>query len=97
MNWYIGQEIVCIKSHTKNIVIKGKTYTIRRISPGPCRHSTVILDVGFKTKEGYSSCNKCLVRMKDEQKAYWLSETLFAPIEYDNKSIEELLTEAVTI
>ena len=95
MNWYIGQEIVCIKTHSQGVVVKGKVYTIQGLKQGCCE---VDIHVGIFTKlEDWqiwflSSCDRC-GHCEDSglDSTHWLSETIFAPLEYDSQAIEELL------
>lgn len=95
MNWYIGQEIVCIKTHSRGAIVKGKVYTIQGLKQGCC---SVFIHVGVFAKLTHGKfgfktlCSLC-GKLTDDgaDPTYWFSETLFAPIEYDSQAIEELL------
>lgn len=97
MNWYIGQEIVCIKSHPNGVVIEGKIYTIQSLKKGHCKCSETLIDIGAKTSKphlvgGWANCPNCKESYKKEGHNWWLSESRFAPLEYDQQAIEELLS-----
>jgi hypothetical protein len=83
-NWYIRQDIVCIKSHVTNLVIKDETYVIQGIRIAPCKCKYVLLDVGIKNTFGYikTGCRHCghLVPMADNDVCYF-SEEAFAPLD----------------
>ena len=87
MNWRIGQEIVCIKSHSWGAVKEGKVYTIKGIRKACCH---VQLDVGIQSdiKEYY--CKRCFTSYEDNN-IWWIADFLFSPLEYDQNAIEELL------
>lgn len=92
MNWNIGQYIVCIKDHSQGVIKKGQTFIVKDIRIKPCcRYSQ--LDIGFSSYAGLVSC--CIGR-KDELvgKTDWFNETLFAPIDLEEISIEEAFENA---
>lgn len=94
MNWYIGQEIVCIKSHSQGIVEEGKVYTIQGLRQSCC---SVCIDIGCKTNRGYTKCGKCNTIYYPPDEIYWILERLFAPIEYNQQAISELLENISTL
>lgn len=101
MNWYIGQDIVCINSKgarnqsgQHSGLIEGKVYAVKRLSVSNCKCKTVIIDVGILSKTGEdtgicSICNKHGIF--ERTISWWFGESRFAPLEYDQQAIEELL------
>jgi hypothetical protein len=77
--FYVGQEVVCIKDHSKGTVKKGQCYTILSIEKGCC---TWIVDVGVPNidKSPNCLCTYCGTRLMGVNK-YTLktSSDLFAP------------------
>ena len=100
MNWYIGQEVVCIKTHSMGLVIKDRVYTIQGIRSSHCACKKYLLDVGmpmdFSTFNGKMKCGTCVNVEKHISGRHWFSESLFAPLEYDKEAIEELLKQPVS-
>lgn len=86
MNWHIGQEIVCIKSHSQGKVKKGNIYTVKGITRPCC---SILLDVGVRSRSNTTFCT-CDTPLHNNG-IWWISESLFAPLEYDKQAIEELL------
>lgn len=83
--FYIGQDIVCIKDHSKGKVKKGEVYNIKSLRMVCCEVEidVGIVDIGETTKCrcGFSSSNHGI---------YWLSESLFKPLD-ELSDISELL------
>lgn len=88
MNWYIGQEIVCIKSHSKNAVVKDRIYTIKGIRSKCCHNQ---LDVGVTTDITNFYCRSCGHEYNDIG-VWWISEKLFAPL-MDISELESILNQ----
>ena len=93
MNWYIGQEIVCIQTHSGKLVIEGQIYTIASLRQGCC---SIDINVGIKSNNPYGlyriECHNCgYISQLSNDATAWFCETLFAPLEYDQQAIEELL------
>lgn len=89
MNWYINQDIVCIKTHSKGYVKEGRVYTIKGLKR--CKCGVVNIDIGVSNGVGNIQCTPCGNWFKTLGEFYF-SEHLFAPLEYDKQAIEELLT-----
>jgi len=90
--WYIGQEIVCIRTHSRGIVKSGEIYKIVGLSTSKCKCSnSTLIDVGIKPISNFGKCAICYIRYEKGIDAWWLHEILFAPLEYDQNEIEKLL------
>lgn len=87
MKWYIGQEIVCVKSHSKGVVKIGQIFIIRGLMQGCCG---VKIDVGIIPPCGTMFCRHCNYHYTTNGK-HWFTERLFSPLEYDQQAIDELL------
>ena len=90
--WYIGQEIVCIKKHSKNAVKLGEIYKIKGLSNSKCKCShDVLIDVGIAGTSNIGRCKNCNTVYNKSQEIWWLSEVLFAPLEYNQDEINRVL------
>jgi hypothetical protein len=90
--WYIGQEIVCVRTHSRGIVKSGEIYKIVGLSTSKCKcRNLTLIDVGVKGIADFGSCGVCDTRYPKVGDAWWLNEILFAPLEYDQNEIEKLL------
>lgn len=87
MNWHIGQEIVCIKTHSQGIVKKDSIYTIVGLKKGCCMTE---IDVGIRSVFEMNECTICGV-IENSNGIWWIGEEIFSPLEYDQNAIEELL------
>jgi len=90
MNWYIGQEIVCVRSGKTSGLVKDKIYTILGLQLSGCKCHDVQIYVGINML-GVTRCMTCKTISDKITNEYWHSEIMFAPIEYDQNAIEELL------
>lgn len=97
MNWYIGQEIVCIKTHSQGVVKRGKIYTIKGLQKSRCKCHTVEIDIGAKSDLLTEGCSACNSDWKATSDIWWLSEIVFAPLEYNQDAINELLEQPILI
>jgi hypothetical protein len=78
--FYIGQKVVCIKSHSLGLVEKGKEYVIKDIQNGLCSHYPWLVDVGQQRTSNLAGCEICQKLDFGPTKDY-VSHTLFTPIE----------------
>lgn len=95
MNWYIGQEIVCVKTHVERVVVRGRTYTIKSLREGVCPcDAGILIDVGVPHDPSrfteYSRCSKCGHRYYSGS-TFWLVERHFAPLDQDISELTEIL------
>lgn len=97
MNWQIGQEIVCIRTHTKGKLKRGQIYTIQALRKSMCSCDEIEIDVGVPTGGGFGECLVCGYIAKNKVSAWWFSEKSFAPLEYNMSAIEELLEEPISV
>lgn len=85
-NWRIGQDIVCVKTHPKEVVKEGEIYTIKALRTSTCKCSEVEIDVGVLDKGEFSLyqtiCRKCGVEHNEGTNGtWWFSETRFRPLD----------------
>lgn len=95
MNWYIGQEIVCIKTHSSNLIKEGEVFTIRALDKKCCQ---ITIDVGISNEYDLMRCVICRNVYKTQGNCLF-GERLFAPLDTltDITEIEELLKEPLKI
>lgn len=96
MNWYIGQKIICVKTHSWGVVKKGQVFIIKGLSESICTCYAVLIHVGLTIETTSRACGMCGIVGTFTDNTYWLGEVLFAPIkdeEIGNTTTEEILEE----
>lgn len=90
MNFKIGQEVVCIKSHSQGAVKEGEIYTIEDLNLCPkCKE--LDLHVGIYNT---SFLVECTCGHLDDTVISWLHHSLFKPLdELYNEELNEELNE----
>lgn len=85
MNFYIGQEVVCINDKFQGRSIdlfapikKGQVFTVIGVDAGCC---SGIIDIGLTSITKFSTCSKCGVHYTTPNNNFWLKADRFAPIE----------------
>lgn len=91
--FYIGQEVVCIKTHSDKIVKEGEVFTIQGLKQFKC-NCGIGIDVGFKeirTAIFFNCCGSCNISYtpKINDGIWWISSELFKPLD-ELVSIDEL-------
>lgn len=94
MNWYIGQPVVAVRTHSEGVVKKGQEFTIIGLQKPHCKcKDNVFIDVGVREcMDGYDEeeCPSC-GHISAPNSTYWFSETLFAPLDQDISELTEVL------
>jgi len=97
-NWYIGQDIVCIKTHSVGLVKEGNTFTIKGLREGFCKCYKTLINVGVShpNSTGMVGCNICNNGFQAHGIA-WFDEKLFAPLDTlcNISELTEILTEPI--
>ena len=83
--WHIGQDIVCIKSHSKGLVKEGDVFTIKGIRGLCCE---TVFDIGKHTDCIFGLC-EC-GELWDTHLIAWFNAKLFKPLD-ELSDISELL------
>lgn len=81
----VGQQVICIKTHTQKAVIKGKTYTIQGIEQ-VCECATVDVGINSSSDLKRGKCVVCGVIWNTDG-IHHIAEYLFAPLEEDGTSL----------
>ena len=91
------KEVICIKNHSKNVVVKDKIYTVYSILETSCNCGPKTLyDVGVKSVTGRTHCGTCKhPNFKTDSPVHWLSSELFADLA-DISELQEILTKELT-
>lgn len=98
MNWYVNQEVVCIKTHSQKIVIKDNIYVIKGLKIAECKCGLVV-DIGADatTDEigGTYYCVSCKNNYTLEDNKAWILPSLFRPLDElcNISELTEILTE----
>lgn len=95
MRWYVGQRVVCIKTHPDKVVTKGLYYIIKGIKQSCCGGG-LVLDVGIKDFDDSADFCRCADcgKLSRYDAVWWLCESRFAPIdELSDYTVETLLNE----
>ena len=96
-NWYIGQDIVCIKTHSEGVVKGGEIFHIKSLKIGFCKCVDVLIDVGQYASNIIVECSDCNITIKATDNIRWLADDLFAPLDTltDISEIEEILNQPI--
>lgn len=89
MNWYIGQDIVCIKSHGHRLLQVDKVYTVNAIRKTPCKCRGIDLDVGLSLNSTDVICIVCGYTEIASDLTFWVDQKCFVPLD-SIANIEEL-------
>lgn len=99
MNFKVGQEVVCVKTHSQGVVKEGEIYVVKDMKIDCCKELS--LDVGVSSKKidahltigQICRCADC-GRQKVHDGIWWLAHDLFKPLdELYNEELTEELTE----
>jgi hypothetical protein len=83
--FHLGQDIVCIKDHSKGFVKEGSLFTVKGLRKGCCN---IVIDVGLPMK---TDCMICACgNLWESNGIVWISELLFKPLD-ELSDISELL------
>ena len=91
MNFKKGQEIVCVKTHSRGLVKEGELHVVKNLNNCP-NCGDLIIDVGMTTEKFITECYcHTLIRSYG---IHWFSHKLFKPLDdLFNEEINELLKE----
>lgn len=90
------KEVICIKSHSKNVVVKDNIYNVYSILQTSCKCGPKTLyDVGIRTERGPNRCPICNISSSSSE-IYWISSILFADLA-DISELTEILSKEVAI
>jgi hypothetical protein len=78
MNWYIGQEIVCVKTHSERLVKKDELHTILGLKQCKCGAIKIDVDIEACCYIDFSCCG---IEYENHENIMWFSETLFRPLD----------------
>jgi len=95
-NWYIGQRIVCIKTHHQGFFKKGQEFTITGLMQGCCH---IELDIGITCNHDITQCLTCGSLSKATNATAWFREVYFVPLDEWNeayKKVAEIIKELET-
>ena len=92
MKWYIGQDVVCIKTHRQGIIKEGNVFTIIGLRQTCC---SIQINIGISSRYGNDICTKCSKISKNLDGVWWFGEDRFVPLESitDISEIEAILNE----
>lgn len=93
--FYIGGKCVCVKTHSRGRVTKGRTYVIEGFAC--CKFcGSLSLDVGLDNAPGErgTRCHKCKVLRCVSETGVFISALLFRPLEERTATAELARTEA---
>jgi hypothetical protein len=95
MNWFIGQEIVCVRAHPDSSLVRGKTYTIKALCMAYCSCSHILIDVGIRFDP--SRGNRCVICdfRYNSGGIGWYNESRFAPLDQDISELTEILEQPI--
>jgi hypothetical protein len=95
MNWYIGQEIVCVKTHSQGAIKRGQSFKIKGLRNSRCGCKTVLIDIGYTDNKPLWLCDDCGRLGQDSSPVWWFDESLFAPLDQDISELTEILEQPI--
>jgi len=82
MNWYIGQDIVAIKTAPNGAFKEGQPLIVKGLKAGFCKCTNVLIDVGVKNNHNTLRCDKCIMEINvGWTDTVFYSEKNFAPLD----------------
>lgn len=93
MNWYIGQRIVAVRSHSQGKFKKGDEFTIKGLRSSFCKCKEVEIDIGINGGGNGMLCPMCGMDTEDGN-VHWFSEIMFAPLQ-DHPDLSETTYEDI--
>ena len=91
MEWYIGMEVVALKTFEEYKIKKGQVFTICGLRSPKCKCNVIDLDIGIIEDDGFQYCDVCNTKDIVTNGIAWQDERDFVPLEYDRQAIEELI------
>jgi hypothetical protein len=91
------KEVICIKNHSKNVVVKDKIYTVYSILETSCNCGPKTLyDVGVinNSESKRVECPTCKKALAPSD-IFWISSVLFADLA-DISELQEILTKELS-
>lgn len=94
MNWYIGQPIVAIRSHSLGQFKKGQEFKIVGLESSPCSCTgNILINIGVKYPTSYCECIYCGALSTNPYPYVWYCEYSFAPLDQDISELTEVLNQ----
>jgi hypothetical protein len=90
----VGDEIICIKDHSRKLVRNGEVFTVKGFTRNPCCGSTIV-DVGISDSTPHTTCYTCQCDYKKPNGGYWFAAYLFRKIEESSSTAKDKLPEAI--
>ncbi len=91
-NFKIGQEVVCVKSHSHGVVKEGNHYVIKAVKTQSCACGNVVVDVGIPDDlNNVGKLAHCLVCGGFDgviDGIWWLHHNRFAPLQTDSEEAD---------
>lgn len=91
------KEVICIKNHSKNVVVKDRIYTVYNVLETSCKCGPrTLYDVGIinNAKSKRVECPACKKALSPSD-IYWITSELFADLA-DISELQEILTKELT-
>ena len=91
--WYVGQKVVCVKTHSQNAVVEGNIYTIAAINKC-CKPR---LDVGVRVPFPLRGvqCPRCGGVSSGD--IWWMGSSLFRPLDALTEQLERIESEGAPV
>lgn len=86
IDYTIGDDIVCIRTHSLKIVKEGDLKTCLGLRPAACNCSTFEVNIGIKSKQQIpigelAICSKCGITHIVQDNTWWLASHLFKKLD----------------
>ena len=97
MNWYIGQDIVAIKTHSRGVFKEGDIFTIKSLRTSNCKCGHILIDIGLSRAGVSTLCITCNTIKFYGDDILWFNEKCFRSLDElaDISELTEVLKEPV--
>ena len=95
--FHIGQEIIAVRTHSKNIFRKGDILIVRNIKSACCHCFQFSVDIGHTHTVHEMHCSKCDLVFTNEDGVYWFANTNFAPLDSAEKLLRNSAFETIAV
>ncbi len=94
VDYTIGDDIVCIKTHSQGVVKEGEVFKCKSLKENFCNCQGCLVDIGIKPTSTQFRCLKCMITVMSDS-IRWFPSSIFRKLDtlVNIDEIHELLNE----
>ncbi len=91
----VGKDVVAIRDHSQGKYKKGQIFKCFGLKAPYCNCIKALIDIGVQdySPSGFSECNYCSLRVRDNTITWWFNIDSFRALDDITPSIEEIIKE----